>query len=338
MTACILVIASASCLGLAAKDVLCAARDQLLRIETLDYEFRCSRYPEQTLRFRASGIMTRVDASVPALGSDGKPFVEESVYAFDGEKYQERGKQARVLTFSRHPLDTSLMAGPCWSPVVFCYRWLRDADGRFSWSIIRDPLVWDQLRVDPEAIPGNWRGLACAEVTIHRDNGVLLRVWFCTEKGYFPVRYECFAPDGTKVARLEVSQLHAIPDQGSDMPLWFPTRVEYWQARHGPLPERSIWYEILPNSIRANSPIDRRVFTLDAAGVDNVLDLDGKRVFLPAKGVWVPLAPSERGGVPKREPIKAEPSWRHLYFIAANVVLICIVAGVVWWKVIRTRA
>lgn len=267
-------------------EIIKAAAKQVQRIKTLDYSFKVSLY-KKAQHVRTAGKRIRFDAVLPTKNRTGETVQAGSVYAFNGEIYQDSSIRARSMAISGKPLNHNLMSGPCWTPIEECYRWLRIAEIDFSWATVVDPATWKKLRPDTAIALEQCAGEDCVGLTFHRDNGVSYCVWFGINQDYFPLGWDLIDRSGERVVRCTVDKFQKVMHQGK--PIWLPLKLTYRQVAHPPIPARELRYEILPETLKVNQPIDDRIFTLSHEGMDNVIFSDYNKVYLPATMELMPL-------------------------------------------------
>lgn len=338
------VIVAISASAMSADDVLARARDQAMSLQTIDYSFTVSHYPQSTLRFRSNGMMTRCDAAVPSQVANGRTVTGAIVYAFNGGIFQRREHIARQLTYGREPLGGgALESGPCWTPLEECYRWLRAVEPNFSWRTIRDPLIWQKLHIDGDAIDGSATdvedgGISCKILAIRLNNGVRIRVYLSTEHNYFPVRYDVITSSDTLSSSMHATSLKAFV--AGESTVWLPKAVTFdqvaYDATHG---AQNVVYSIIPETAHVNEGVDTDIFTLEPTDVDIVVDTDTNEFYRPNTTERHRLydeQPTEQGRV-DIVPIPARKGHAGMLVLVNVAVAAVILGSMLWWKRRRRR-
>ncbi|WP_417377865.1 hypothetical protein [Gimesia sp.] len=308
---------------------LTGAENYLLKINTLDYTFKFSKY-DHPLRFRSSGIMTRSDSAFEVMTKGGKKLTENVIVAFNGEIYQDKRDLSMIMTCSREPSNSMLKSSQCWTPIEYIYKWCQTKEHPLSWQSLHNPLTWNRIReiADPIAeqseVQIGTELLNCARIIIKKKSGFKTYIYLAKDRGFLPVKREVLDSDGKIISVLKVEKLLKVSDeQGS---LWFPIIVSATQGdfdikindKTELMTGFELNYTVESGSIKVNQKIDEEIFTLNYDGMQNVY-LNKNEVYLPVEDRIVKLdQPSSASKIRIEE--SADSSRWTAYLIVANTL------------------
>ena len=309
-------------------EILRAAQGAARALESVSFQFRASMYPDSVLSFYASGLKTRFEGSLPTGRHGALLEGENTVYAFDGSRYQEAGVFGKYLTSSSLPLESSGMCGPCWTPIEECYWWLCVADRDYSWGAIRDPAIWSGLEPLTDVLTEDDRhGL-----TFVAQSGAVITVWFDSRRSFFPVEWQIRTAAGEPRGGCKVVRFAAVECDGTIVHI--PAVVH--RTRWSPTEDKSdIEYVVDVRTLTVNEPLPADLFTLDpiALGSENLVDLDTGEVFDTISGqILTDAAGSNTTAVGADH----KPGVRNMrWLLMANAVAALLVGGL--WMRLRRR-
>ncbi len=296
---CVFILSVASVVPLSAQtsqEALTKCQNHLTRLNSLDYTFRYAAY-KSPIRFRSSGTMTRCDYDFPARDRHGKTFIRYYIMAFNGSVYQDKAIGTMVMSCTHEPWNETGMSGPCWTPLEYTFEWCRTRKKQLTWQSLHDDSTWKRMRelAEPEVeiLPIEIGGeqVKCARVIIPRSVGSVSHVYLAIDKGYLPVKHEVYSPSGNLSSVMLVKKILEITGEDGQEPVWFPMDVIAFQSKgRGDRFKGNfnVKYQVEPESLSVNQNINKEIFTLDYAGIVNVL-LNDFQVYLPLENriVWI---------------------------------------------------
>ena len=275
--------------NVAIDEVAFSLRSHFRRIKSLDITYTEDRRPTdsfpnatglESLRYPARNVCRlQIEGSKyrSETGLDGaqvhetlRDRVAYDISAFDLKKYQILDKRDLLLSVGSDQCDTS----PFFNPPVLRPFFFVSTQGK-TFDLFRDSAIWDNLKktatVGSNSTVG---GRDCVMLDVLTGPGLRYRVYCAKGLEYYPVRYEVYAPDGTKGTECTVTGLkeYETPEGTVVIPLVIE---EAWLAPSG---EKTVTYKwsIDEESLSVNEDIPDKVFTIPLSLAVSFEDRDDK--------------------------------------------------------------